>query len=64
MTTAVTTATIRPWRLDCHVAAGDDGGAADELRRSLSAARPTISPMRSGSLISATHLAMPPKKAR
>ena len=44
MTTAVTTATIRPWRLDCHVAAGDDGGAADELRRSLSAARPTISP--------------------
>ena len=43
MTTAVTT-TIRPWRLDCHVAAGDDGGAADELRRSLSAARPTISP--------------------
>ena len=27
-------------------------------------ARPTISAMRSGSLISATHLAMPPKKAR
>jgi len=44
MTTSVTTGTIRPWRLDCHVAAGDDGGAADELRRSLSAARPTISP--------------------
>ena len=44
MTTQVTTATIRPWRLDCHVAAGDDGGATDELRRSLSAPSPTISP--------------------
>lgn len=33
---------VLPWRLDCHVAAGDDGAAADELRRGLTAARPTI----------------------
>ena len=44
VSTTVTAATVRPWRLDCHVAAGDDGGAADELRRSLMAPRPTISP--------------------
>ena len=31
-----------PWRLDCHVAAGDDAAAADELRRGLTAQRPTI----------------------
>jgi len=36
------TRTVRPWRLDCHVAAGDDGAAADELRRALTAARPTM----------------------
>lgn len=34
------TRTVLPWRLDCHVAAGDDAAAADELRRGLTAARP------------------------
>ncbi|MFM8828027.1 MAG: L-histidine N(alpha)-methyltransferase, partial [Actinomycetota bacterium] len=29
-----------PWRLDCHVAAGDDAAAADELRRALTDRRP------------------------
>lgn len=38
----VRTRQVLPWRLDCHVAAGDDAGAADELRRALTAARPTI----------------------
>ncbi len=37
-----TTRAVLPWRLDCHVAAGDDAAAADELRRGLTAARPTI----------------------
>jgi L-histidine N-alpha-methyltransferase len=36
------TVAVRPWRLDCHVAAGDDGAAADELRRGLTAATPTM----------------------
>ena len=31
-----------PWRLDCHVAAGDDAAAADELRRALTARRPWL----------------------
>lgn len=31
-----------PWRLDCHVAAGDDAAAADELRRALTAKRPWL----------------------
>ncbi len=35
---------VRPWRLDCHVAAGDDRRTVDELRHSLSATPPTISP--------------------
>ena len=35
---------VLPWRLDCHVAAGDDAAAADELRRALTAPRPTIPP--------------------
>lgn len=34
----------RPWRLDCHVAAGDDARAAAELRRALAAPRPWIPP--------------------
>lgn len=36
------TAQAQPWRLDCHVAAGDDAASADELRRALTAARPWI----------------------
>lgn len=36
------TRAVRPWRLDCHVAAGDDGAAAEELRRGLTATRPTM----------------------
>lgn len=35
-------AQAQPWRLDCHVAAGDDAAPADELRRALTAARPWI----------------------
>ena len=44
MTTTTVQTAVRPWRLDCHVAAGDDQCAVDELRRSLSATPPTISP--------------------
>lgn len=33
---------VLPWRLDCHVAAGEDDAAADELGRGLTATRPTI----------------------
>ncbi len=36
------TAQAQPWRLDCHVAAGDDAASADELRRALTATRPWI----------------------
>ncbi len=35
-------AQVLPWRLDCHVAAGNDRAAADELRRGLSARRPWV----------------------
>jgi len=44
VSTTETKTEVRPWRLDCHVAAGDDGGAAGDLRRSLTASAPTISP--------------------
>lgn len=40
--TRLGTARALPWRLDCHVAAGDDSAAADELRRALGAPRPWI----------------------
>ncbi|MBJ7365795.1 MAG: L-histidine N(alpha)-methyltransferase [Thermoleophilia bacterium] len=43
-TTTTIQMAVRPWRLDCHVAAGDDQRAVDELRQSLSATPPTISP--------------------
>jgi len=39
---AARTAQVHPWRLDCHVAGGDDDASADELRRALTAARPWI----------------------
>lgn len=35
---------VRSWRLDCHVVAGDHDVAAGDLRRSLTASTPTISP--------------------
>ncbi len=44
MTTAAVSSKVRPWRLDCHLTSTDAGRAADELRRSLAAPRPTISP--------------------
>ncbi len=43
MSTRARTHEVLPWRLDCHVAAGDDRAAADELRRGLTAPRPWIS---------------------
>jgi len=43
MTTRTRTHEVLPWRLDCHVAAGDDVAAGDELRAGLTAARPWIS---------------------
>lgn len=43
MTTTIVGA-VRPWRLDCHVAAADDDAAADEVRRGLTASRRTLSP--------------------
>ena len=44
MASPTRTRQVLPWRLDCHVAAGDDAAAADELRRALTAPRPTIPP--------------------
>ena len=43
MSTRTRTHEVLPWRLDCHVAAGDDDAAAVELRRGLTAERPWIS---------------------
>lgn len=43
MSTRTRTHEVLPWRLDCHVAAGDDIAAAQELRAGLTAARPWIS---------------------
>jgi L-histidine Nalpha-methyltransferase len=43
MSTRARTRDVRPWRLDCHVAAGEDAAAAEELRAGLMAARPCIS---------------------
>ena len=43
MSTRTGTRVVLPWRLDCHVAAGDDAAAAEELRAGLTAARPWVS---------------------
>ncbi|MSO44723.1 MAG: L-histidine N(alpha)-methyltransferase [Thermoleophilia bacterium] len=42
VTTHTVTRTVRPWRLDCHVTGSDDLVAAEELRRCLTNARPTL----------------------
>lgn len=42
--TTVAVGAVRPWRLDCHVAAADDEAAAREVRRGLQSSRRTLSP--------------------